>query len=148
MAWCNKDGYGTRTIPEGTFTGLHWVVTPDYVQLTGKGDFTKVNVKKGDEGGELDPHGYNTYGNPIGGLVFSGGRQIHEWDSFISDTQFCFRACTGDSKSLAAAWCQFLSFERVWDPSESGADPLSPPISSSASPAPRARSQHNISSFG
>lgn len=55
VSWCQKDGYGTRTIPEGTFTGLHWVTTPDYVQLTGKGKFTKVNVAAGDEGGELDP---------------------------------------------------------------------------------------------
>jgi hypothetical protein len=108
VAWCQKDGYGTRTIPAGTFTGLHWVTTPDYVQLTGKGKFTKVNVAAGDEGGELDPHGYNTYGNPIGGLVFVGGKQIHEWDSFISDDEFCFRACTGDSKSDASLWCNHV----------------------------------------
>lgn len=51
------------------------VESPDYVQITGTGDFTKINIKAGyacglsssanksdtfadsDAGGELDPHG-------------------------------------------------------------------------------------------
>jgi len=71
VSWCMKDGYGTRLIPDGTFTGVHFVKTPDYVQLTGVGDLTKVNIPTGDGGGELDPHGADGNGNPIGGLVFS-----------------------------------------------------------------------------
>jgi hypothetical protein len=31
--------------------------TPDYIQVTGTGDFTKINIRAGDSGGELDPHG-------------------------------------------------------------------------------------------
>lgn len=38
-------------------------------------------------------------GNPIGGLVFGNtfgpNLQYHEWTSFISDSEFCMRACTG-----------------------------------------------------
>jgi hypothetical protein len=92
------------------------VRTPDYVQITGVGDFTKINVPKGDYGGgksilrclcrrsidgiihtaELDPHGADSRGNPVGGLVygntFGANLQYHEWTSFISETQFCFRA--------------------------------------------------------
>ena len=54
------------------------------MQVTGVGDLTKINIPRGDEGGELDPHGANGRGNPIGGLVFSsafggGERQMHEW---------------------------------------------------------------------
>ncbi|KAH9067589.1 hypothetical protein EDB87DRAFT_1573192 [Lactarius vividus] len=79
-----EPGYGTRLIPDGTVTGAHFVQTPDYVQVTGVGDFTKINIPKGDAGGELDPHGADGNGNPIGGLVFSSAftgqiQQVHEW---------------------------------------------------------------------
>lgn len=57
VAWCIKPGYGTRLIPDGTITGAHFVQTPDYVQVTGVGNLTMVNIPQGDAGGELDPHG-------------------------------------------------------------------------------------------
>jgi len=99
VAWCTKSGRGTRVIPDGTLKGVHFVRTKDYVQVTGVGDFTKINIKAGDEGGELDPHGATSNGNPIGGLVygntFGANRQYAEWTSFISASQFCMRACTG-----------------------------------------------------
>jgi len=98
VAWCIKSGYGTRLIPDGTITGAHFVKTPDYVQVTGVGDLTKVNVPAGDAGGELDPHGATGNGNPIGGLVFSSAftgqaEQLHEWTNFVAADQFCFRGC-------------------------------------------------------
>lgn len=79
VAWCTKGGRGTRVIPNGTLKGVHFVKTKDYVQVTGVGDFTKINVQKGDGGGgefpdlvryqlradvpsELDPHGPGVYG--------------------------------------------------------------------------------------
>ena len=99
VAWCTKD-HGTRMIPEGTLTGVHFVKTPAYVQVTGTGDFTKINIAPGDLGGELDPHGATGNGNPIGGLVYTTAysgkhEQIHEWMSEISATSFCFRGCLG-----------------------------------------------------
>lgn len=51
VAWCTKSGRGTRVIPDGTLSGVHFVRTGDYVQITGAGDFTKINVLKGDGGG-------------------------------------------------------------------------------------------------
>lgn len=97
VAYCTKAGHGTRLIPKGTFTGVHFVQTPDYLQVTGQGDFTKINIPKGDDGGELDPHGADGLGNPIGGVVLTeinGKRQqFKEWTSFISDREFCFRGC-------------------------------------------------------
>ncbi|KAK0523903.1 hypothetical protein OC842_006000 [Tilletia horrida] len=98
VAWCTQAGHGTRLIPEGTLKSVHFVKTKAYVQVTGTGDFTKMNIVAGDEGGELDPHGENGNGNPIGGLVFTnafGGKyqQIHQWTNFMSDTEYCFKAC-------------------------------------------------------
>lgn len=73
VAWCTKDGYGTRLIPDGTLKGVHFLQTPDYVkrnsqfhlsmsanrslpsshkvQITGEGDFTTMNVVANDDGG-------------------------------------------------------------------------------------------------
>ncbi|KIM37840.1 carbohydrate-binding module family 13 protein [Hebeloma cylindrosporum] len=99
VAYCTKSGRGARTIPNGALKGVHFVKTPEYVQVTGVGDFTKINIPKGDSGGELDNRGADGKGNPIGGLVygnsFGAGLQYHEWTSFISDNEFCFRACVG-----------------------------------------------------
>ncbi|KAI0316225.1 hypothetical protein OF83DRAFT_1196582 [Amylostereum chailletii] len=111
VAWCMQGKYGTRIIPDGTIQGAHFVQTPDYVQITGIGDLTKVNVPAGDAGGELDPHGADGNGNPIGGLVFSsafGGsvQQLHEWTNFMSDSEFCFRGCK-DGKN-APRLCQHI----------------------------------------
>ena len=60
-----QDGYGTRLIPANTVKGAHFVHTPDYVQVTGFGDFTSMNIPAGDAGGELDPHGATGNGNSI-----------------------------------------------------------------------------------
>ncbi|EKM57602.1 uncharacterized protein PHACADRAFT_88878 [Phanerochaete carnosa HHB-10118-sp] len=111
VSWCLKDGYGTRTIPPNTISGAHFVQTPDYVQVTGTGNLTQVNIPAGDAGGELDPHGADGNGNPIGGLVFSNAFtgqyvQVHEWTNYMSDTQFCFRACKDGPD--APALCQHI----------------------------------------
>ncbi|KAH8834757.1 carbohydrate-binding module family 13 protein [Flagelloscypha sp. PMI_526] len=78
VAYCTKSGRGTRLIPDGTLKGVHFVTTPDYVQITGVGDFTKINIPAGDDGGEYDPH---------------------------CDGEFCIRACTGPN---AAKNCQHI----------------------------------------
>ncbi|KAH6901200.1 macrophage activating glycoprotein [Coprinopsis sp. MPI-PUGE-AT-0042] len=63
VAWCTKSGRGTRTIPNGTLQGVHFVRTPEYVQITGVGDFTKINIPAGDGGGELDNKGADWKGS-------------------------------------------------------------------------------------
>lgn len=104
VAYCTKSGRGTRLMPPGTLLGVHFVQTPDYVQVTGVGDFTKINIKKGDSGGELDNRGADGKGNPVGGLVYGGtsgaSEQYHEWTNFMSDSEFCFRACKGPKASV------------------------------------------------
>jgi hypothetical protein len=119
--------------------------TPHYVQISGTLKGQNLNIKGGDQGGELDPHGgafsllflitlssvaspsspcrlalsrsllflplpngrsrrlsvspsaADGLGNPHGAVVLStvNGKltQIKEWNSFISDTEFCIRAC-------------------------------------------------------
>ncbi|CAE6400064.1 hypothetical protein RSOLAG22IIIB_01979 [Rhizoctonia solani] len=102
VSYCTAPGRGTRLMPEGTLKSAHFVKTPDYVQITGTGDFVKIGIRPGDSGGELDPHGADKLGNPHGGLVFSNafsagpsglGVQMHEWTNFQSATDFCIRAC-------------------------------------------------------
>jgi hypothetical protein len=105
-----RTGYGTRLIPDGTIKGAHFLQTPDYVQVTGVGDLTSLNIPAGDSGGEMDPHGADKLGNPIGGLVFGtsmgGLQQYHEWTNFMSDTTFCIRGCK-DGKD-ARKYCQHI----------------------------------------
>lgn len=57
VAWCSKPGHGTRLIPAGALTGVQFLKTPDYIQIVGFIDQTKVNIANGDYGGEMDPHG-------------------------------------------------------------------------------------------
>ncbi|KAG8969308.1 hypothetical protein FRC03_003409 [Tulasnella sp. 419] len=110
VSYCLRSGYGTRLIPDGTIKGAHLVQTPDYIQITGMGDFTSMNIPKGDAGGELDPHGADQKGNPIGGIVFGtsfgGLQQYHEWTNFMSSTEFCIRGCK-DGKD-ARKFCQHI----------------------------------------
>jgi len=110
VSYCIKSGYGTRLIPDGAITGAHFVETPDFVQITGVGDLTKINIPAGDSGGELDPHGADGNGNPIGGIVFSSGfgqlEQLTEWTNFVAVDQFCFRACKPGAN--ATRYCQHI----------------------------------------
>ena len=101
VAWCTKPGKGTRLIPEGTFKGLQYIKTSDYIQVAGFIDQTKINVAAGDYGGEFDPHGADLRGNPLGGIMYSnawsgGGenyQQVIEWSYFVGSDFFCFKAC-------------------------------------------------------
>ncbi|KAF8517531.1 hypothetical protein BU17DRAFT_76372 [Hysterangium stoloniferum] len=115
IAWCTKPGHGARTIPPGALTAVHFVKTPDYVQITGLIKQSLVNIATDDSGGELDPHGADQRGNPLGGLeystAFSGNNnifdQISEWNYFIGGNVFCMKACTAKGPH-AADYCQHI----------------------------------------
>jgi hypothetical protein len=47
--------------------------TPGYIQIWGYINNAGLNLDPTDEGGELDPHGADLQGNPLGGVVFSNG---------------------------------------------------------------------------
>jgi hypothetical protein len=107
VAWCTKPRNNARVIPDGVVQGVSLLKTDFYVQLIGYGDFTKLNIKYGDYGGELDPHGAYGSGNPIGGNVTSNitGSDIFyaEWMMYIDYNQFCFRVCTNANSTYSAA---------------------------------------------
>ncbi|KAJ7666744.1 hypothetical protein DFH06DRAFT_926485, partial [Mycena polygramma] len=109
VAWCILPRNNARVIPDGTVTGLTFLKTDFYVQLMGTGDFTKIGIAAGDEGGELDPHGAEGTGNPIGGNVtttVADGTDlpIAEWMLYISATQFCLRACINANSTYSSAF--------------------------------------------
>ncbi|KAJ7226817.1 hypothetical protein GGX14DRAFT_555401 [Mycena pura] len=98
VAWCTMPRNNARVIPDGTFSGLSFLKTDFYVQIMGTGNLTNLNIAPHDDGGELDPHGATGAGNPIGGNVTTTvangiDEPIAEWMLYISDTEFCIRAC-------------------------------------------------------
>lgn len=75
------------------------------------GDFTKINLMPGDQGGELDPHGATGLGNPVGGNVTSNitGSDVfyEEWMNYISYQQMCIRICiAGSAEAPTKLVCQ------------------------------------------
>lgn len=57
------------------------------------------------------PVAWTGLGNPEGGLVFTnaftgGFEQTHEWTSFMSGRDFCFRACRDGPN--AAGYCEHI----------------------------------------
>ncbi|KAH9843802.1 uncharacterized protein C8Q71DRAFT_719500 [Rhodofomes roseus] len=104
VAWCAKHGHGTRIMPAGTLQGVQHITTPDYIMIVGFIDQTQVNLAASDYGGELDPHGADELGNPMGGVVYSNQypsgntdnsslSQVIEWNEFIGNNQFCIKIC-------------------------------------------------------
>jgi hypothetical protein len=76
--------------------------TPGYIQVTGFINNTGIGLDPTDSGGELDPHGADLQGNPLGGVVYSNGTadsdghtltQVYNWNTFVGGNQFCFKAC-------------------------------------------------------
>ncbi|KAF7361377.1 hypothetical protein MSAN_01170500 [Mycena sanguinolenta] len=109
VAWCTMPRNNARVIPDGTITGVSFLKTDFYVQLMGVGDFTKLNIIAGDEGGELDPHGATGAGNPVGGNVtttVADGTDlpIAEWMMYMAADQFCLRACYNANSTYSAAY--------------------------------------------
>jgi len=107
VAWCTQPRNDARLIPDGTVTGVQFLITDLYVQLLAYGDFTNLNIVNGDEGGELDPHGATGAGNPIGGNVTSNitgtDEPYAEWMQYISYNQVCIRVCTQANSTYSAA---------------------------------------------
>ncbi|KAH7884250.1 hypothetical protein F5I97DRAFT_1968367 [Phlebopus sp. FC_14] len=104
VAWCTKPGHGTRLIPSGALTGVQLIKTPNYIQLAGYIDQTQINLAADDYGGELDPHGADLRGNPLGGLMYSNGfpsnggnndsyQQVIDWTNFMGGNAFCIKVC-------------------------------------------------------
>jgi len=130
VAWCTAPGHGTRVIPPGAITGLQFLYAKNYVQVVGYIDQTQVGLAASDQGGELDPHGADEQGNPLGGLVYTNGfgmdsasfqsldtsgqftqnqsyTQVIEWIDFIGAGYFCLKMCNPDDPN-AASLCNHI----------------------------------------
>jgi hypothetical protein len=113
VAWCTKPGRGTRLIPHDALKGVQFMRTPDYAQVIGFIDQSKINIQADDFGGEMDPHGADLRGNPMGGLMysnaFSGGgnnfQQVIEWHNFMGGNAFCIKVCD-PARPNAAQFCE------------------------------------------
>jgi len=102
VAYCTKDTHGARPIRAGAITGLQYTKTSAYIQITGFVDNTALNLDPNDGGGELDPHGADLQGNPLGGVVYSTGTsdskdgtltQALNWNLFVGSGIFCLKIC-------------------------------------------------------
>jgi hypothetical protein len=102
VAWCTKPGRGTRLIPKDALQGVQYIRTPDYISIVGFVDQSKINIQSDDYGGEMDPHGADLRGNPMGGLMYSTAftngafSQITEWHNFMGGNAFCIKVCWDD----------------------------------------------------
>lgn len=76
--------------------------TSAYIQVTGFIANSGIGLAASDSGGELDPHGADLEGNPLGGVVYSNGTtdsdghtlvQVHNWNVFVGSNQFCAKIC-------------------------------------------------------
>jgi len=108
VAWCTQPGRGTRLIPPGALKGVQFTRAETYIQVVGFIDQTQINIQAGDYGGEMDPHGADQRGNPLGGLLFSqqfanatgstgqnngSWSQVVQWHNFMGADMFCLKAC-------------------------------------------------------
>lgn len=103
VAYCARSGHGGRIFPEGAISSLQFMRTPAYIQIVGFVNYTALNLQTSDPGGELDPHGADLFGNPLGGLVYSTGfssgnnstyLQTQSWNQFLDGNgEFCIKLC-------------------------------------------------------
>src|ERR1700761_8128959 len=63
VAWCTKEGHGSRLIPSGAITGLQWLYAKSYVQLVGSVDQTKLHIRADDFGGRT--YSASRFFNPL-----------------------------------------------------------------------------------
>jgi len=115
VAYCTKP-HGARFIPAGALKGVQFLKTPDYIQAVGFIDQLYINMTATDYGGEMDPHGADLRGNPMGGVMFSDawtGKyvQVIEWTNFMGGNAFCLKACD-PSRPNAAHYCEHV-FDRI-----------------------------------
>ncbi|KAJ3512090.1 hypothetical protein NLJ89_g3728 [Agrocybe chaxingu] len=81
---------------------IAWCTNPDTARASSpmalSSESSSQSRRTGDAGGEMDPHGADRRGNPMGGLLFTnawtGGMiQSVEWHNFNGANIFCLKAC-------------------------------------------------------
>ncbi|KIR98369.1 hypothetical protein L804_03938 [Cryptococcus deuterogattii 2001/935-1] len=77
VSWCTvprrgQDGEDQRRIPDGTLNGVTYVKANSWVQVSGTGDFTKLNIPAGDQGAQFD----SVENTPDGAVLYLTDDQI------------------------------------------------------------------------
>jgi hypothetical protein len=91
-------------MPAGTLTGVQVLIAPAYILFSGTFNQTGIDMTPSDYGGEMDPHGADERGNPLGSLVYTnafpsnGGnnntyQQVIQWHNFVGSNVYCFKIC-------------------------------------------------------
>jgi len=113
VAYCSKSGHGTRVMPLGTIISAQFMKTTAYIQVTGRLNQAGIGLASNDTGGELDPHGADLAGNPLGGVVYSNSlpsakdttmQQASSWNNFVGSGIFCFKLC--DPSVTSPDYCE------------------------------------------
>jgi len=113
VAWCTQHGHGTRLIPGGAITGVQVLNNVNYMQVVAFVTQTEININGQDYGGELDPHGQDLNGNPIGALMYSTHfsadnttiEQVQEWNMFVGGNITALKICN-PAGSNPAGFCR------------------------------------------
>ncbi|KAE8539534.1 hypothetical protein D1P53_004636 [Cryptococcus gattii VGV] len=77
VSWCTvprrgQDGKSQRGIPDGTLNGVTYVKANSWVQVSGTGDLTKLNIPAGDQGAQFD----SVENTPDGAVLYLANDQI------------------------------------------------------------------------
>ena len=119
-------------MPAGTITGVQWITTSAYIQITGFLNQTGVGLLANDTGGErkprhtrslacqryqltlpvlpaVDPHGADLLGNPLGGLVYSTNLDGGDNKTYV-------QAKNWNNFVGSGAFCMKLCFNSVTSP--------------------------------
>ncbi|KAJ7910637.1 hypothetical protein B0H13DRAFT_2329170 [Mycena leptocephala] len=123
--------------------GVQFMRTPAYVQVVGFIDQRFIDMVSDDSGGELDPHGADFRGNPLGGLVYSTAwsnnndtyDQVIEWHNFMGGNQFCFKACDppAPTRPIIASTSTTASAASAREPRPISTLPYDPKVPASSS---------------
>jgi len=113
VAWCTQHGHGSRLIPGGTITGIQVLNNANYMQIVAFTNQANININPQDYGGELDPHGQDLNGNPMGALLYSTHfssdnttiEQVQEWNMFVGGNITAIKICN-PAGSNPAGFCR------------------------------------------
>jgi hypothetical protein len=114
VTWCTQP-HGARLIPANTFTGIQVLKNPHFMQIVAFANQVNIDINAQDFGGELDPHGQDLNGNPIGAMMYSNHfssdnvtlEQVHEWNMFLGGNITAAKICNdADGPAESAGWCR------------------------------------------
>ncbi|KAI5480370.1 hypothetical protein MNV49_000945 [Pseudohyphozyma bogoriensis] len=91
VAYCSRSGHGSRIFPPGTITGIQFMRTSQYIQITGVLNQTGLNLDPSDSGVDV-PHRHQ-YSSGLNATDNSTLEQVVSWNNFIGSGVFCFKLC-------------------------------------------------------